>query len=61
LEAIEQRLDDDYRRFGSDKSDRFNLGYGKRRYYRTFSPSYQPGKLDVDPLVEAVLVPYTPV
>jgi predicted metal-dependent hydrolase len=166
LEAIEQRLDDDYRRFGSEKSDRFNLGYaegfeamtcamamsmferaaageglgsdgrfgpwqqlwawhaaeeiahrtvafevyehfnsswalraagalraqihfqraidrfqrvllptqgekarprvpswfgdGKRRYFRTFSPSYHPGKLDVDPLVEAVLVPYTP-
>jgi hypothetical protein len=37
------------------------FGDGKRRYFRTFSPSYHPGKPDVDPLVEAVLIPHTPV
>ena len=166
IEAIEQRLDDDYRRFSRDRSDRFNLGYaegfeamtcamamsmferaaagdglgsdgrfgawqqlwawhaaeeiehrtvafevyehlypgwaaraagalraqlhfqrtierfqrillpsqgqsarprmpswfrdGKGRYFRTFLPGYHPGNLDVDPLVDLVLAPYTP-
>ena len=33
---------------------------GKRRYLKTFLPNYDPGKLDVDPLVGAVLMPHTP-
>jgi hypothetical protein len=33
---------------------------GKRRYFKTFLPNYDPGKLDVDPLVDMVLIPYTP-
>jgi hypothetical protein len=33
---------------------------GKRRYFGTFLPGYHPGELEVDPLVGAVLTPYTP-
>ncbi len=34
---------------------------GKGRYLRTFLPGYNPGELEVDPLVEAVLLPYAAV
>ncbi len=33
---------------------------GQRRYLRTFTPGYNPGVLEVDPLVTLVLAPYTP-
>jgi hypothetical protein len=33
---------------------------GTRRYLRTFAPGYNPGELEVDPLVAMILAPYTP-
>jgi uncharacterized protein len=36
------------------------MANGRSRYLRTFTPGYDPGVLEPDPLVDLVLAPYTP-